>query len=123
MRAALLLPLILMLAACGNAAREECVEAATAEVDRLDALIDETEANLLRGYALERTGERSGGIELCTGGPLTLCASRGQTDETRPSAIDEAAERAKLATLLERRLRQAELAAREVAACERQFAR
>lgn len=117
-RAAILLTLLL--AACGDSDFEECRALATAERDTVDRLIAETEANLLRGYALEPVEGTEGRFRLCAGGdsPLSLCAERGGKVETRPVAINPITERLKLANLRQRRESLNELAERELAQCE-----
>lgn len=114
-----LLPLML-LSACGQKALDECVALATAERDTVDRLIEETEANILRGYALEPIEGEDGRFKLCAGGdgPLSVCAERSGRTETRPVAINPITERLKLANLRQRREGLAELAEREVAQCE-----
>ena len=114
---------LLFLAACGAGAYEDCVATARAELDTLDALIAETEANLLRGYAREPDPAQAEGFRLCAGGegPLSLCAERRRAGETRPVAIDPLSERMKLANLQERRAGLVELARRETAQCEARY--
>lgn len=120
----------LALAACATP-REACLRQATSELATLDKLILTTEANLRRGYALER--------EAYNASVLTFCAgkiARGTEDgvlglnychetETRyrdvPTAIDPAAERRKLAELRSTRARQARAARSAVAQCEARY--
>lgn len=120
------LVLILFLAACGASPREECLAQARAELETIDTLIDETEANVLRGYALAPDESQSGGFRVCAGGttgPLSLCAERDGATATRPVAIDPAAERQKLDNLRQRRMGLAILAEREAARCEALYSR
>ncbi|MCX7645392.1 MAG: hypothetical protein N2Z62_08880 [Rhodobacteraceae bacterium] len=114
------LALTVLLAACGDGDLEECRALATAERDTVDRLIAESEANLLRGYALEPVEGTDGRFRLCAGGdgPLSLCAERGGKGETRPVAINPITERLKLANLRQRREALNELAERELAQCE-----
>jgi hypothetical protein len=126
MRRALLAPaLLLALVACGPSPREVCIAEARAELETVDRLIAETEANLLRGYALEPDAAQAGGFRLCAGGdgPLSLCAERTEPGETKPVAINPLTERLKLANLRQRRVGLAELAEREVAECEARYRR
>jgi hypothetical protein len=122
-----LLPIaaLLALAACGPSPREACIARATEELDTLDALIAETEANLLRGYALEPEPRARAGLRICAGGggPLSVCAERSGEVAERPVAIDPVAERMKLANLRARREGLAVMAEREKAACEARFRR
>ncbi len=112
--------LLLALAACGASPREECLALANAELETVERLIDDTEANLLRGYALEPDESREGGFKLCAGGnsPLSFCAEREEPTQTRPVAINPVTERIKLANLESRRTNLAALAARDAAQCE-----
>lgn len=125
MRPALCLPLLLLLAACGSPQYDDCVASARAELDTIDQLIEETEANLLRGYAREPDPAQQGGFRVCTGGdtPLSVCAERTKPGELKPVAINPLNERMKLASLQQRRQGLEELAARETAKCEAQYGR
>lgn len=115
----------LLLAACGSNRYDECVTRARAELDTVDRLIEETEANLLRGYALEPDASQSGGFKLCAGGesPLSVCAERTRPGDMKPVAINPISERLKLANLRQRRQGLQELADREVAQCETLYRR
>ena len=125
MRRALPALVLLALAACGPSAYEDCVSQARGELETLDALIAETEANLLRGYAREPDPAQADRFRLCAGGnsPLSLCAERNRVGEMKPVAIDPLTERMKLANLKERRDGLAELARRETAQCESRYRR
>ncbi len=116
---------LLVLAGCGQKALEECRTRANAEVETVDRLIEETEANLLRGYALEPDASNKGGFKLCAGGdgPLSLCAEKEKEAGTKPVAINPITERLKLANLRQRRRGLQELADRETAKCEAEFGR
>jgi hypothetical protein len=120
-----LLATALLLAACGPSHYDDCVSRARAELDTVDRLIEETEANLLRGYALEPDGENSGGFRLCAGGdgPLSVCAERTRPGDMKPVAINPISERLKLANLRQRRQGLQELADREAAQCETLYLR
>lgn len=124
MRRTLLLCLLL-LAGCGPGPYADCVTLARAELETLDMLIAEAEANLLRGYALQPDPSQSDGFRFCAGGegPLSLCAERTKAGEKKPVAIDPLTERMKLANLRERRVGVEELARREVAQCEALYGR
>ncbi|MEJ6402834.1 hypothetical protein [Yoonia sp. 2307UL14-13] len=107
MRPALILLPLAALAACATP-REQCINNALRETRIVDALVNETRANIARGYAIEEdqevrtvprrcTGERSDGTE------FRYWCNDVQTIETsRPVAIDLNAEQAKLESLLER---------------------
>jgi hypothetical protein len=97
----------------------------------VDRLIAETEANLRRGYAIDREPYVTTGLDFCFGRyggvqdgvavGLTYC----NTVETRyrevPVAIDRSTERRKLAELRETRARLARTAEGQIAACEARY--
>ncbi|MDH3262802.1 MAG: hypothetical protein OEM24_02265 [Paracoccaceae bacterium] len=120
-----LLATALLLAACGPNRYDDCVARAQAELETVDRLIAETDANLLRGYALEPDTGQSGGFRLCAGGdsPLSVCAERTRPGDMKPVAINPISERLKLANLRQRRQGLQELADREVAQCETLYRR
>lgn len=119
------LGLLFLLAACGTP-QEQCVQRETRDLRTLDRLIAETEANIERGYALvevqtvdlvpdicyRRGAQNSDGTH---GRPVPFtCFSREIDTELRPKSIDLNVERAKLASMREKRIslaRQAEVSA------------
>ncbi|WP_373355698.1 hypothetical protein [Pseudoroseicyclus sp. CXY001] len=120
-RLILSLPL-LALAACGTP-QEQCINRAAQELRTLDRLIDQTAANLDRGFALETRQELVTRPRLCggmteDGQSITYQCERTETvDRQVPVAIDLNAERAKLASLRERRGQMAGEVQGQVAAC------
>ena len=121
------LGLLLLLAACGTP-QEQCIQRETRDLRTLDRLIAETEGNIERGYALVevRTVElvpdicyREGALNAdgTQGRPVPFtCFGRDFDTELRPKAIDLNLERAKLASMRDKRkslARQAEAAAAE----------
>lgn len=97
---------LLILLACGACAtpRESCLRSATSELATLNRLVAESEANLSRGYALNREAEVVSVVDFCFGnrrGHVGYYAcTRPQTRyRTTRVAIDPAAEQRKLANL------------------------
>lgn len=118
MKRPILLLSLIALAACGNP-REECIDAAGAELRVIDQLIAETEENIDRGYTFETRPASGGDIRFCAeaAGPFNLCAMRKERTEERPVAIDVAAETAKLRSLISRRVLLQRQVDRDIAAC------
>lgn len=106
--------LLVLLAACGTP-QEQCISRATRDLRIVDRLIAETQANLDRGYALERVTVYETDWEWCQPGPNAegelppprLCLDRHPVTTTRPKAIDLKEEAQKLESL---KLKRAELA-------------
>lgn len=119
-----LLPLALGLAACGTP-QEQCINAATRDQRVLERLIAETERNLARGYAVEQVTLTRPVTVDCTPRPTKqtprpaprLCLSEQSYTSTRPRAIDLNAERAKLASMVQKRRELARQAEGAVAQC------
>lgn len=112
----------LLLAACATP-REQCVSAATKDLQTVEFLIAETQANLSRGYAFETDYEIRSSIDVCAGGwdPMRFCTRTYTVPRNRPIAIDPALETKKLNTL---KTQQADLkrrAAPAVQACQKQY--
>lgn len=107
MRSVLILLPVAALAACSTP-RERCIAAVTQDTRVLSALINETRANLSRGYALEerqdvRTVTRScRGVNADEEVIFFPCQETETFTTTRPVAIDLNAEQAKLESLEER---------------------
>ncbi|KPP84114.1 MAG: hypothetical protein HLUCCA08_01240 [Rhodobacteraceae bacterium HLUCCA08] len=118
----LVLPLLALLAACGTP-RERCVGAANSELRTLDRLIAVTRGNLERGYALQEVQDVRVIRTTCTGTNEDDTTFTFPCDETQtytrdvPVAIDLNAERAKLQSLQDRRVREADLAATRIEQC------
>lgn len=118
-----ILPLLL-LAACATP-RQQCEQAATRDYRIVTHLIEETRQNIARGYAIRSEQRVSPTLSFCAGGihddhfGASYCSDVATYTVERPVAIDPAAERRKLRTLLERRRRlaiEAEVALADCAA-------
>ena len=111
----LLLALCLGLAACGTP-QERCINGQTRDLRVVNRLIDETETNLARGYALEEiTVTRTVWVQ-CDPAVIVvqpdgsrrvarsgrMCLDDRDETITRPRAIDPVSERSKLDGLLAR---------------------
>lgn len=111
MRAALLI-VPLMLTACATP-REACIADVSRQASIINHLIEETQGNLERGYALEQRQRIRTRRSFCRGSHSNRSRSRNRCDRidtiTRnvPVAVDLEAERAKLASL---QLRQQQVA-------------
>ena len=124
--APLILTSLAALTACGTP-QQRCIGAVTRDMRVVDRLIAETEANIARGYALEKTVKmRTGWVE-CGYPPATaenpnpspnLCLDDVPYETREPVAIDLNAERAKLASLREKRAQQGVEVAPQIAACQ-----
>jgi len=117
--------IMFLLAACGTP-QEQCIQRETRDLRTLDRLIAETEDNIERGYALVevrtvelvpdicyREGARNPDGTHGAAVPFS-CFTRDFDTELRPKAIDLNLEKAKLASMREKRrglARQAEAAA------------
>lgn len=118
-KALLLLPLALTVAACATP-RERCLNDANRELRVMASLIQETQENLARGYALDTrqevtTIEKTCNVRQEDGSVLrTPCPEVITTDYQVPVAIDLNAEEAKLQSLLQRQTQM--LAASQAAA-------
>lgn len=104
MRPALIIMPLLALTACATP-REECIGDATRDTRVLSSLINETRANLARGYALEerqdvRTLTRNCRGKNDDGSTFFFPCNETETfTTTQPVAIDLEAEQAKLRSL------------------------
>ena len=125
MRPTFALPLMLTLVACGTP-QEQCIARETRDLRVVERLIVDTEANLRRGYALEEVFvERTVWVD-CTprvaeGEPAPepkACLDEVTDVETRPKAIDLAAEQRTLDSLLVKRRELQRAAADVIAACK-----
>lgn len=131
MRRALIASLLL-LSACGTP-QEQCIRRETADLRTLDRLIAETERNIARGYALEEYTTWEWDTYTCYDrqppGPdgvvppptPRLCRDRVPVTETRPVAIDLNQERAKLASMTQKRSELARRANLAIEACRRAY--
>ncbi len=115
------LALPLLLAACASPF-EICVANANQDLRVIDRLIAETRGNIQRGYGFRTKETYATEQQPCgeQGGKTIYCETPVVISEQVPVAIDMAAERAKLASLLETRARKQTEAGATVAACRRQ---
>ena len=124
------LPLLLVLAACGTP-QEQCIGRATRDLRTVERLLAETTANLDRGFAYEEVIVYRPVRVICDyveypppadGSPTPpprprYCWDEREEIERRPRAIDPADERAKLAGLTAKRTQLTRSAAGPIAAC------
>jgi hypothetical protein len=107
MRPALIILPLVALAACATP-REQCIGNVTRDTRVLSSLVNETQGNLARGYALEERQDVRTLRRTCRGRNEDGTTFTFRCDETEtftttvPVAIDLNAERAKLASLEER---------------------
>jgi hypothetical protein len=127
--APLMLTSLAALTACGTP-QQRCIGAVTRDMRVVDRLIAESEANIARGYALERTVKtRMEWVECGIPAPTPenpdpaprLCLEDVPYETRQPVAIDLNAEAAKLASLREKRAQQAEAVAPQIAACQEAY--
>jgi hypothetical protein len=126
----LLLPALLLLVACGTP-QEQCINRNTRDLRTMQKLVDETQANLTRGYAIEEYTVWVPVWQICEVQPVTdpaqpappprYCFEDEPQTRTRPKAIDLNAERAKLESLLQRRDELARAAQPVIAQCKAQY--
>jgi hypothetical protein len=135
--ATFLLLLLTALAACGTP-QERCIRTATAELRTIDRLIDETEGNLARGYALEPTTVYRTVWVPCAGygmgygtgygmgldaplRPAGMCIDERPEIITQPKAIDLSAEQRMLDGLRQKRQQLSRDAKAEIDRCRTAF--
>ncbi len=109
---------LLALAGCATP-QEQCISNASREINVLERLIAETEANVERGYAL-KTVERvvPDGYRNCgTKEKPVRCAKTKIERKQVPVAIDLNAEQSKLNSLIARRNADAKTVASTIAQC------
>lgn len=122
----LILAPFLLLVACGTP-QEQCIRRETADLRTLDRLIAETERNISRGYAIEEYQTWEWEAYTCyrtgpDGQPVAgTCQRRVPDIDTRPVAIDLNVERAKLASMQDKRGDLARRAAAAAEACRRAY--
>ncbi len=116
-----ILPLA-VLAACATP-REQCIDDVTRDTKILSALVNQTEANLSRGYALEQRQSVRTIRGTCRGTNddgddfFFSCDETDTITTTVPVAIDLNAERAKLESLQERLVQTRAASNQAVAQC------
>jgi len=125
-----LLPALLILTACGTP-QEQCINRNTRDLRVMQGLVEETQANLSRGYAIEDYTVYVPIWQLCDSQPRPIagqpapppryCFEDEPQTRTRPKAIDLRAEAAKLDSLLERRDQLARAAEPVIAQCKAQY--
>jgi hypothetical protein len=129
MRCRLLFAPLLILTACGTP-QEQCINRNTRDLRTIQALVDETQANITRGYAIEEYTVFIPVWQVCEvtaqadpnqpPPPPRYCFESEPETRTRPKAIDLRAEGAKLDSLLERRDQLARAAEGVIAQCKAQ---
>lgn len=125
MRAALFI-VPLLLTACATP-REACLDEVNREVRVLDKLIEQTQGNLARGFAVEERQEVRTRRTFCTGKNEDGSTFRFRCEETDtitrtiPVAIDLNAERAKLESLEQRQRQNISNAQAGIAQCIARF--
>lgn len=130
-----ILSVTLALVACGTP-QDQCVARETRDLRMVDRLIAEIEGNLARGYAFEEIIISRTAWVRCN--PITLpppvdgapppvptaprlCLEDEEETNTRPKAIDLAAEQAKLSGLKAKRKQLSAAASRSIAACQKAY--
>ncbi len=99
----LALPALALLAACATP-QEQCINTASNQVRTMQALINTTQGNIARGYAIHRSQEPYEVIDVCydTDGKSYNCFHTEYRTKETPVAIDVTEERRKLAQLKRR---------------------
>lgn len=126
----LLLPALLILTACGTP-QDQCINRNTRDLRTMQKLVDETQANITRGYAIEEYTAWVPVWQICEvqaaaapgepAPPPRYCFEQEPETRTRPKAIDLRAEAAKLESLLQRRDELARAAEPVIAQCRAQY--
>ncbi|WP_235829686.1 hypothetical protein [Frigidibacter oleivorans] len=121
---------LLALAACGTP-QEQCIGRATRDLRVLNDLIEDTRANVARGYAYEEYTVRLSRWETCyttvktSDGKLVnrpyMCMEDYVDTRRRPVSIDLAAEQRKLDSMLVKQRELNREAARQIEACKAQY--
>ena len=114
--------MLLLLAGCATPF-ERCMAPALSQLRTVETLIARTEADIARGYALERREIVTQEFVLChdRDGRDRMCVVPVVTEVSRPVAIDRAVEAGKLATLRDRRFELRAELPRVEAACRARF--
>ena len=124
----LILAPLLLLTACGTP-QEQCISANTRDLQVVDRLIRDSEANLARGYGYETVTEYEAMWIDCTPRPTQtvpkaasqMCFDRVPVNVRKEVALDLNAEAAKLKSLKAKRASLAKAAQGIVAACKAKF--
>ncbi len=130
-RLALMLPLLLLIA-CGTP-QERCISTATRDLRILNGLIEDSRANLSRGFAYEEYTVRRSRWVHCDG-PLVvdsegrlvsghphMCLDDYTDTVRRPVAINLADERRKLDSMLVKQRELSRVAAAQIESCKARF--
>ncbi|WP_068115651.1 hypothetical protein [Tropicimonas marinistellae] len=132
MRNVILLLVLPVMAACATP-RETCLKAATKDIQVVDQLILETQANLSRGYGIEKEPYVTSTVDLCLGSGgygygrnrvgvgWSYCNTPTTRYKSKPVAIDRAAEQRKLRELKETRARLVRESDARLAQCNAQY--
>ncbi len=132
MKRMILLLLLSALAACATP-RESCLKSATKDLAIVDELILQTQANLSRGYAIDREAYISSRVDLCLGSGnygyrgrgvgvgWTYCTVPDTRYREKPVPIDGATEQRKLAELKQTRARLVREAEAGLAQCNAKY--
>lgn len=116
------LALLPVLAACSE--QQMCISRATYDLRTVQDFVAESRANLARGYAIVETEEVEIERYLCEerpDGTRRYCERPVIEKVDKRVAIDLDAERAKLASLVQKEAQLTEKAQRDVAACKVEF--
>ncbi|MCF6445821.1 hypothetical protein [Nereida sp. MMG025] len=117
MRYTVSLVAVLALAACSSA-RDRCLNQAALPVAQIDALIVQTEANIARGFGLEKELQPRSILVTCVRDDrLSFCQDRQVTVKRVPVTLDIDAERRKLSQLKSKRAEVVEAARKAQASC------
>ncbi len=121
MRTILILGTLALLAGCAGS-QDRCIRSASRDLRTIDALIQETEGNIARGYAYETVPINvSVGVSYCGYSwgnvGVGICAGNNTGTTRQAVAIDLGEEQKKLAELRRKRSEIATATAPAVAAC------
>ncbi|MGH1331919.1 MAG: hypothetical protein ACRBBK_13630 [Paracoccaceae bacterium] len=121
MRAIFTLPALIVLAACASP-QQRCLSNVSKDQRVIEGLIAETELNISRGYAIEKTQTISTSLEICGGfggarSELVFCQVATPTTREKPIAIDPKAEASKLSSLRKKHTELARASAAAKAQC------
>ncbi|WP_431298167.1 hypothetical protein [Tabrizicola sp. BL-A-41-H6] len=125
----LIVPALLVLSACGTP-QEQCINRNTRDLRNVDRLIAESKGNLDRGFAYEEVLVYRDVWVFCDRYDIVdghyavqprMCLDDRPEFETRPKAIDLAAEAKKLKSLEAKRVQLARAAQPVIAQCQAQY--
>lgn len=118
---------LVLLSACGTP-QEQCISANTRDLQVVDRLIRETEANLARGYGYETVTQYTPRWVDCTPRPTeanptpaaNMCFEQVPVSVRKEVALDLTAEKAKLASMKSKRAGLSKAAQGVIAQCKAQ---